>query len=111
MSTDVLPVHPLLRPGIHHRAQRLRRSHARTATWTNLGSKRLDEAGFQGVLLIMQSNGGVIIARDSRWITPAMTLLSGPAGGPVAGIVYPAVQGYRRLHHRGHGRHQLRRAL
>ena len=41
----------------------------------------------------MQSNGGVIspgIAMDHA----AVTLLSGPAGGPVAGMVYTAVQGY-----------------
>ncbi len=55
--------------------------------------KRLEDAGYGGVLLIMQSNGGVIspeIAMDHA----AVTLLSGPAGGPVAGMVYTAVQGY-----------------
>jgi len=55
--------------------------------------KRLKDAGYEGVLLIMQSNGGVIspgIAMDHA----AVTLLSGPAGGPVAGMVYTAVQGY-----------------
>lgn len=55
--------------------------------------KRLKDAGYAGVLLIMQSNGGVIspgIAMDRA----AVTLLSGPAGGPVAGMVYTAVQGY-----------------
>jgi len=55
--------------------------------------KRLKGAGYEGVLLIMQSNGGVIspaIAMDHA----AVTLLSGPAGGPVAGMVYTAVQGY-----------------
>jgi N-methylhydantoinase A len=55
--------------------------------------KRLKMAGYEGVLLIMQSNGGVIspeIAMDHA----AVTLLSGPAGGPVAGMVYTAVQGY-----------------
>ena len=55
--------------------------------------KRLNDAGYEGVLLIMQSNGGVIspgIAMDHA----AVTLLSGPAGGPVAGMVYTAVQGY-----------------
>ena len=56
--------------------------------------RRLKGAGFKGVLLIMQSNGGVVspeIAIDCA----AVTLLSGPAGGPVAGIAYTAVQGYR----------------
>ena len=48
---------------------------------------RLKEITFNGVLLIMQSNGGVMtpaVARDSA----ALTLLSGPAGGPGAGMVY-----------------------
>jgi len=56
--------------------------------------RRLNDIGFKGVLLIMQSNGGVVspeIASDNA----AVTLLSGPAGGPVAGIGYTAVQGYR----------------
>ena len=48
---------------------------------------RLREIRFAGVLLIMQSNGGVMapeIARDC----PARTLLSGPAAGPEAGLSY-----------------------
>jgi N-methylhydantoinase A len=56
--------------------------------------RKLDKAGFPNVLLIMQSNGGVIspvIAMDHA----ATTLLSGPAGGPVAGIAYSGIQGYR----------------
>jgi N-methylhydantoinase A len=55
--------------------------------------RRLKEIGFRGMLLIMQSNGGVVspeIAIDHA----AVTLLSGPAGGPVAGIAYTAIQGY-----------------
>jgi N-methylhydantoinase A len=55
--------------------------------------RRLKQIGFRGVLLIMQSNGGVVspeIAIDHA----AVTLLSGPAGGPVAGIAYTAIQGY-----------------
>jgi len=55
--------------------------------------RRLNEIGFRGILLIMQSNGGVVspeIAIDHA----AVTLLSGPAGGPVAGIAYTAIQGY-----------------
>ncbi len=53
---------------------------------------RLDGAGFAGLLLIMQSNGGVIppaAARDKA----ALTLLSGPAGGPGAGLYYAAALG------------------
>ncbi|MEW6374877.1 MAG: hydantoinase/oxoprolinase family protein [Thermodesulfobacteriota bacterium] len=56
--------------------------------------RRLKDVGFKGVLLIMQSNGGVVspeIAIDNA----AVTLLSGPAGGPVAGIAYTAIQGYK----------------
>ena len=48
---------------------------------------RLSGAGFTGILLIMQSNGGVMspeLAREK----PALTLLSGPAAGPGAGLVY-----------------------
>ncbi|NIM89403.1 MAG: hydantoinase/oxoprolinase family protein [Candidatus Aminicenantes bacterium] len=55
--------------------------------------QKLEDAGFKGVLLIMQSNGGVVspeIAMDYA----AATLLSGPAAGPVAGIEYTSVQGY-----------------
>ncbi|MCB1436399.1 MAG: hydantoinase/oxoprolinase family protein [Rhodobiaceae bacterium] len=48
---------------------------------------RLKQAGFNGLLLIMQSNGGVMspqVARDKS----ALTLLSGPAAGPGAGLEY-----------------------
>ncbi|MCP4184147.1 MAG: hydantoinase/oxoprolinase family protein [Hyphomicrobiales bacterium] len=48
---------------------------------------RLKDAGFGGVLLIMQSNGGIMapqVARDNA----ALTLLSGPAAGPGAGLAY-----------------------
>jgi len=56
--------------------------------------RKLENIGFDGILLIMQSNGGVIspkIAIDSA----AVTILSGPAAGPVAGIEYASVQGYQ----------------
>jgi N-methylhydantoinase A len=52
----------------------------------------LKEAGFAGVLLIMQSNGGVMspqVAREKA----ALTLLSGPAGGPGAGLFYARALG------------------
>jgi N-methylhydantoinase A len=54
---------------------------------------KLAGIGFEGVLLIMQSNGGVIspqFAMDNA----AVTLLSGPAAGPVAGIEYTSIHGY-----------------
>jgi N-methylhydantoinase A len=52
-----------------------------------LGSltKRLSDAGFGGVLLIMQSSGGVALP-DATIERPAATLLSGPAGGPSAAV-------------------------
>ena len=55
--------------------------------------KKLDAVDYEGVLLIMQSNGGVISPEIARK-QAASTLLSGPAGGPVAGIAYTSVQGY-----------------
>ena len=56
---------------------------------------RLDAAGFKGLLLIMQSNGGVISPRAAR-DKAALTLLSGPAGGPGAGLFYAAAHGHDR---------------
>jgi N-methylhydantoinase A len=48
-------------------------------------TERLDALRFSGVLLIMQSNGGVATpAEVSR--RAALSLLSGPAAGPTAGI-------------------------
>ncbi|MHC4225011.1 MAG: hydantoinase/oxoprolinase family protein, partial [Planctomycetota bacterium] len=46
---------------------------------------KLDETGFAGVLLIMQSNGGVALPEVTRK-RPATTLLSGPAAGPRAAV-------------------------
>jgi N-methylhydantoinase A len=57
-------------------------------------SERLRGAGFSGRLLIMQSNGGVM-APETASRFACRTLLSGPAGGPVAGIFY----GNRAGHH------------
>ena len=48
---------------------------------------RLSSNGFNGTLLIMQSNGGVMTPETARK-TAALTLLSGPAGGPGAGLIY-----------------------
>lgn len=58
---------------------------------TNL-TRRLQENGFKGVLLLMQSNGGVMspeVAMDFA----VNTLLSGPAGGPKAGLFYAETHG------------------
>jgi N-methylhydantoinase A len=56
---------------------------------------RLAGAGFAGLLLIMQSNGGVISPQAARE-KAALTLLSGPAGGPGAGLFYVAAHGQDR---------------
>ena len=48
-------------------------------------TKRLSDRGFAGVLLIMQSNGGVATA-DEVARRAALSLLSGPASGPTAGL-------------------------
>jgi len=55
--------------------------------------KKLKDVNYGGVLLIMQSNGGVV-APEIAMERAAVTLLSGPAGGPVAGIMYTGIQGY-----------------
>ncbi|MGD8537292.1 MAG: hydantoinase/oxoprolinase family protein [Candidatus Aminicenantes bacterium] len=55
--------------------------------------QKLKDIGFGGVLLIMQSNGGVV-APESAIDSAAVTLLSGPAAGPMAGIEYTSIQGY-----------------
>ncbi len=56
--------------------------------------KRLKDIGFKGVLLIMQSNGGVVLPETAKE-TAAMTLLSGPAAGPIAGLGYAEAHGQR----------------
>lgn len=55
--------------------------------------KRLEKENFKGTLLIMTSNGGVV-SPESAISKSASTLLSGPAGGPVAGTIYVKPQGY-----------------
>jgi len=55
--------------------------------------KKLKDTGFNGALLIMQSNGGVV-SPEIAAETAGVTLLSGPAGGPVAGLAYTAAGGY-----------------
>ncbi len=53
-------------------------------------TERLADVGFGGVLLIMQSNGGVC-GPDLTARRPAATLLSGPAAGPRAAATYAAL--------------------
>lgn len=56
--------------------------------------RKLEGLSYKGVLLIMGSNGGVI-APELAMQRPAVTLLSGPAGGPVAGLAFSRGQGYQ----------------
>ena len=66
--------------------------------YLNQLKERLQDAGFSGtsgasgLLLIMQSNGGVMTPERARK-SAAQTLLSGPASGPGAGLVYAKAHG------------------
>ena len=55
--------------------------------------RRLRDIGFKGILLIMQSNGGVMSPEHARK-NAALTLLSGPAAGPGAGLEYARIHGH-----------------
>ena len=55
---------------------------------------KLDEINFTGTLLIMQSNGGVVTP-DAVQTSPAVTVLSGPAAAPTAGVFYANLLGYK----------------
>ncbi len=55
-------------------------------------TSKLEAAGFGGVLLIMQSNGGVALP-ELAMRRPATTLLSGPAGGPGAAVAHTRAHG------------------
>ncbi len=57
-------------------------------------TKKLDDVKFKGVLLIMQSNGGVVTPEVVKK-SPAATVLSGPAAAPTAGVFYANLLGYK----------------
>ncbi|MBM4297626.1 MAG: hydantoinase/oxoprolinase family protein, partial [Deltaproteobacteria bacterium] len=63
------------------------------ARYLNRLDVRLRHGGFTGRLLIMQSNGGVM-APETAARFACRTLLSGPAGGPVAAIFCGRRAGY-----------------
>ena len=54
-------------------------------------TQKLDQAKYRGTLLIMQSNGGVASPATVSQLA-AMTLLSGPAAAPAAGLACMAAQ-------------------
>lgn len=56
-------------------------------------TETLHEASFGGILLIMQSNGGVATPEELER-RAALSLLSGPASGPTAGLLEVAVHGF-----------------
>ncbi|MFN8164339.1 MAG: hydantoinase/oxoprolinase family protein, partial [Solirubrobacterales bacterium] len=56
-------------------------------------AERLDEVGFEGLLLIMQSGGGMASLERAAELA-CNSLLSGPAGGVVAAQRHAAVHGY-----------------
>ena len=57
-------------------------------------TKKLEGINYKGTLLIMQSNGGVVVP-DQVKKNPAVTVLSGPAAAPTAGAFYSKMLGYK----------------
>ncbi|MBU1881125.1 MAG: hydantoinase/oxoprolinase family protein [bacterium] len=57
-------------------------------------TRKLEDIKFSGILLIMQSNGGVVMPEEVKKI-PAATVLSGPAASPTAGTFYARMMGYK----------------
>ncbi len=56
--------------------------------------QELEQRKFGGSLLIMQSNGGVMSPEVAQRFA-SNTLLSGPAGAPMAGVFYGSTHGFR----------------
>ncbi len=57
-------------------------------------TKKLEGINYKGTLLIMQSNGGVVVPEQVKK-NPAVTVLSGPAAAPTAGAFYSKMLGYK----------------
>jgi len=57
-------------------------------------TQKLESINFKGTLLIMQSNGGVVVPAQVKK-NPAVTVLSGPAAAPTAGAFYSQLLGYK----------------
>jgi N-methylhydantoinase A len=58
--------------------------------------RELNERGYKGRLLIMQSNGGVMSPQVAQRFA-SNTLLSGPAGAPGAGVFYGSTHGFENV--------------
>src|ERR1035437_8203684 len=57
-------------------------------------TNKLEGISYKGTLLIMQSNGGVVVPEQVKK-NPAVTVLSGPAAAPTAGAFYSKMLGYK----------------
>ncbi len=57
-------------------------------------TQKLESINYKGTLLIMHSNGGVVVP-DQVKKNPAVTVLSGPAAAPTAGAFYSQLLGYK----------------
>jgi len=57
-------------------------------------TQKLKSIEYNGTLLIMQSNGGVVLPEQVKK-NPAVTVLSGPAAAPTAGAFYSELLGYK----------------
>jgi N-methylhydantoinase A len=64
------------------------------ANYFNNLQEKLKEINYNGTLLIMQSNGGVVSPEVVRK-NPAVTVLSGPAAAPTAGAFYAKLLNYK----------------
>ncbi|MDP1728316.1 MAG: hydantoinase/oxoprolinase family protein [Bacteroidota bacterium] len=64
------------------------------STYLDNLTQKLADNHFKGSLLIMQSNGGVVVPEQVRK-NPAVTVLSGPAAAPTAGAFYSKMLGYK----------------
>ena len=58
--------------------------------------ERLNQSGFKGALLIMQSNGGMMSPEVAMEFA-VNTLMSGPAAGPKAGVFFGDIHGVKNL--------------
>ena len=67
-----------------------------TSTYLKRLRGRLEETGFTQPLRIMQSNGGLMRARDIEG-APVNSLLSGPVGGVVGSVKLTTVLGFRSI--------------
>lgn len=66
------------------------------SSYLNRLNSMLQDSGFKGILLIMQSNGGVMSPTVAQRFS-VNTVLSGPAGGPEAALFYTHPHNFKNL--------------